>query len=95
MRLLLQLLAGVLALGALTLWLVTGAHRGWTQTTVQKRTMDDVTGIEGITYEHRFVMGLEFLGLAGLGAGLLAGGSFLFHHKQNNQATNIISSVTK
>ena len=95
MRPLLQSVAGVLALGAVTLWLLTGAHRGWTQTTVPKRTVDEVTGIEAVTYEHRFVMGLELLGLAALGAGLLAGGSFFFQHKQNKQTTNIISSVIK
>jgi len=54
-------------------WLAAGAHRGWTQTLVPVKTLDEVTGIEGITYQRRFVPGVDFLAAAVLGAGALAG----------------------
>ena len=78
----LRILALVLALTAAGTWLVTGGNRGWTKTSVPVKTVDEVTGLEGISYERRFVPGLDFLGAAVLGASLLAGGSFLFRNKQ-------------
>ena len=78
----LRILALVLALAAAGTWLATGGNRGWTKTSVPKTTVDEVTGLEGISYVRRFVPGLDFLGAALLGASLLAGGSFLFRNKQ-------------
>jgi len=78
----LRILALVLALAAAGTWLATGGNRGWTKTSVPVKTVDEVTGLEGISYERRFVPGLDFLGTAVLGASLLAGGSFLFRNKQ-------------
>jgi len=74
----LQALAAIVAIGAIATWLVTGAHRGWTKTSVQKMTLDEVTGIESPSYEKRFVAGVDFLGAALLGAGVLGGVSLLF-----------------
>jgi len=71
----------VLILVAGALWLARGAHRGWTQTSVPVKTLDEVTGLQGIDYRPRFVPGLDFLGAALLGAGLLAGASLLFQPK--------------
>jgi hypothetical protein len=48
---------------------------------VPVKKVDDVTGIEGIEYQRRFVPGLDFLGAAALGAGILAGVSCLFRNK--------------
>ncbi len=71
--------AGLLVLlGALGLWLVRGANRGWTKTSVPGKKLDEVTGIEGIEYRPGFVPGVDFVGAAALGAGALAGVSFLF-----------------
>jgi len=81
----LRILALVLALAAAGTWLATGGNRGWTKTSVPVKTVDEITGLEGISYERRFVPGLDFLGAALLGASLLAGGSFLF---RNQQTTN-------
>ncbi len=78
----LRVVALVLALAAAGTWLATGGNRGWTKTSVPKRTVDEVTGLEAVAYEQRFVPGLDFLGAAFLGASLLAGGSFLFRNKQ-------------
>ena len=87
MRRLLQTLAAALALLAGGFWLAAGAHRGWTQTSVPIKTVDDVTGIEGIKYQPRFVPGVDFLGTAVLGAGALAGVSLMFRHKSKTKTT--------
>jgi hypothetical protein len=58
-------------------WLAAGAHRGWTQTSVARKTLDEVTGIEAITYEKRFVPGLDFVGAVLIGTTLLVGASCL------------------
>lgn len=66
-------------------WLALGANRGWTRTTVPVKTIDEVTGIEGIQYRKQFVPGLDLLGGALLAAGGIAGASFLFRNQQTKQ----------
>ena len=87
MKKLLRLLAVVIFVGALITWAATGANRGWTKTSEMVKTMDDVTGIEGITYQKRFAPGLDFLGAGLLGTSVLTGVSFLFR-KKSNQTKN-------
>jgi hypothetical protein len=84
----LQLLAVLVLLAAGTTWLATGASRGWTKTSVMVKTLDPVTGIEGISYEKKFLPGVDFLGAAFGGAALLAGASFFFRKPKINQTTN-------
>jgi len=84
-RRILQIVALAAAAGALAFWALAGANRGWTKTSVARMTVDEVTGIESPTYEERFVPGVDFLGAAGLGAGILAGVSFLFRRKPTMQ----------
>jgi hypothetical protein len=83
----LQTLALLVVLGAAGIWLATGANRGWTKTSVPVKTLDEVTGIEGITYEKKFLPGVDFLGVAFGGAAMLAGASLLFR-KPKNKSTN-------
>jgi len=71
-----------LAIAALLTWFWTGANRGWTKTSVPKKTVDEVTGIVGEVYEERFLPGVDFLGATALVCGILFGGSFLFPKKQ-------------
>ncbi len=85
MRKLLQVLALVVALVAAITWLATGANRGWTKTSLPVKTLDEVTGIEGITYQKKFLPGVDFLGAAFGGAALLAGASFFFRKPKTNQ----------
>jgi TRAP-type C4-dicarboxylate transport system permease small subunit len=78
----LRILAVILVLAFAGFWLASGANRGWTKTSVPVKTLDEVTGIEGITYEKKFVPGIDFL-TVGVGATvLLAGVSFLFERNQ-------------
>jgi hypothetical protein len=81
MRRLLQFIALAVVIVAVAVWAATGANRGWTKTSVPKKTLDEVTGIEGITYEKQFLPGVDFLGAALLGAGILTGVSFLFRNR--------------
>ena len=78
----LHVLAALVAIGVVATWLGTGAHRGWTKTSVPKMTLDEVTGIESPTYEKRFVAGVDFLGAGTLAAGALAVLSLLFRKNQ-------------
>ena len=81
----LRILALVVAIGAALAWLALGANRGWTRTSVPVKTVDEVTGIEGIQYRNQFVPGVDLLGGALLGAGLLAGASLFFRNQQTKQ----------
>ena len=72
----LRIIAAVLVVGAIAFWAATGANRGWTKTRVPKKVVDEVTGLEGIQWQDQFVPGVDFLGAAMLGAGVLAGISF-------------------
>jgi hypothetical protein len=78
----LRISALVLVTAAALSWLSLGANRGWTRTSVAVKTVDEVTGIEGIQYQNHFVPGLDLLGCALLGAVALAGASFFFDNQQ-------------
>ena len=83
MRITLQVVALGLALGVVATWAVLGANRGWTKDKREVRQLDEVTGIEGITYVDTFLPGVDFLGAGVLAAAALAGGSFLFRKPKN------------
>ena len=69
----LRIIALVLVVGAIAFWAAAGANRGWTKTRVPKKVVDEVTGLEGVQWQDKFVPGVDFLGAALLGAGILAG----------------------
>jgi hypothetical protein len=81
MRKFLRIAALVVLLGGLGFWAAKGANTGWTKNRVEVKKVDEVTGIEAINYEERFIPGVEFLGGVVAGAGALAGLSFLFGRK--------------
>jgi hypothetical protein len=82
MRPTLRLLALLVLAGTVTWWATTGAHRGWSKNTVEVRTLDEITGIEKITYDDRLVPGVDTLALGGAAAVVLAGLSFVFGRKR-------------
>jgi hypothetical protein len=88
MKKFLEALALFVALAAVVTWLVTGANRGWTKTSVAVKTLDPVTEIEGITYQKKFLPGVDFLGGAAAVAAVFAGASFFFRKKKQTQTTN-------
>ena len=69
----LRIIALALVVGAFAFWTAAGANRGWTKTRVPKKIADAVTGLEGIQWQDKFVPGVDFLGAALLGAGVLTG----------------------
>ena len=74
---------GFIALATLTVWLATGAHRGWTKTSVMITEIEPVTGQENNFQRKQFVMGIELL-TAGIAlAGLLTAAAFLVKSKPN------------
>lgn len=77
----LRILAMILMLGAIAYWMATGANHGWTKTHVPIKVVDQVTGLEGIQWQDKFVPGVDFLAAALLGAVVLAGVSFLVRTK--------------
>jgi hypothetical protein len=81
-KIVLRAIAAILILAAAGMWVAAGANRGWTKTSVPVRRTDEVTGITVDDYQKRFVPGIDFLGAALLGSGILAGASFLFRKKQ-------------
>lgn len=77
----LRLLAIALAATSLSLWIVTGANRGWTRTSEQVKTLDEVTGLEAVSYQKRFVPGLDFLGALLAGSVALGAASIFVRGK--------------
>lgn len=69
-RLIFRLLAAFCVIFSVIYWANKGAHTGWSMNRVPIEQVDEITGIEYITYEDRFVPGLEWLG-GGIGLGAL------------------------
>lgn len=87
MKRILKRLALLVLFAAVATWLATGASLGWTKTSVAVKTLDPVTGIDGITYQQKFLPGVDFLGGGVIVAGLLAGASLFFRKPKNHQTT--------
>ncbi len=77
MRTALRLIALFIALMTLALWFFGGPNTGWTRTNEMVKAVDPVTGLEAITWETRFLPGLDFLGAGLFGATVLCGASLL------------------
>jgi hypothetical protein len=82
MRTGLRVAALTVALVGAALWFFGGPNLGWTKTSVPEKFIDPVTEQEGQRWEKRFVPGVDFLGATLTGAGILAGGSFLFRKRR-------------
>lgn len=87
MRKALRGLALGLAVIAVAGWLVTGANRGWTKTSVTRWQKDPVTEIEGPVIEKRFVPGVDLLAV-GLGTALALYLASFFASKSGKRSNN-------
>lgn len=76
-RILLRGAGVLLALFVFCFWAAKGYHRGWTQNQVPVKQVDPITEIEFVTYEKRFVPGLDYLGGGVFVGCLLFGVTFL------------------
>ena len=83
----LRISAALVIVLALGMWLATGANPGWTKTSVPVKTLDPVTGIEGISYESKFLPGVDFLGAAFAASALLAGASLFIRKPKTKHTT--------
>lgn len=79
---LLRIAAAILIAAAVLVWLSAGANPGWSKTSVPVKLLDEITGIEGITYERRFVPGVDFIAGACLLSAVLTGISFFAPRKR-------------
>lgn len=87
MRTGLRVAAAGLFLATVGFWAAKGAHTGWSMNQVPVKQTDEITGIEFVTYEKRFVPGVEFLGGgAGFATGLFVV-SLLFKRKTTNPSS--------
>lgn len=80
----LRLLALVLVLGTVSFWAAKGAHRGWSQDRVPVKQVDEITGLEHVTYEDRYVPGVDFLGGGLCISALVLVVSFFVRQKSNS-----------
>jgi hypothetical protein len=64
-------LAALLLVVTVATWWATGAHFGWSKNRIETRTVDEITGIEQITWQDQFIAGVDTLLLGGLVAGAL------------------------
>ena len=84
MRTILRLAALFSSLVTLVIWLFGGPNIGWTKTSVMVKTVDPVTDQDIITWEKRFLPGVDFLGAGLLAGASLFGISFLFRRKTSS-----------
>lgn len=63
-------LALAILAGSVIFWIAKGSHRGWSQDRVPIPQLDEITGIEYVTYEERFVPGIDWLA-GGIGAAVV------------------------
>ena len=76
-RVLLRGLGAFLVLFVICVWAAKGYNRGWTKNQVPVKQVDPVTELEFVTYEKRFVPGLDYLGGGVLLGVLIFGATFL------------------
>ncbi|KXU37092.1 hypothetical protein AXK12_02300 [Cephaloticoccus capnophilus] len=81
---LLRLLSAFCLVFGIVYWSGKGAHTGWSMNRVPVTQVDEITGIEFITYEDRFVPGIEWLGGAVGLAAVAFGLSFFFRTKKTH-----------
>ena len=84
----LRIAALVFFMAAVLYWAVQGANRGWTKTSVPVRTVDEVTGNEGIQYQDRFLPGVDFLLASLLISSFLAGASLFLRNPKSSHSTS-------
>lgn len=76
-RILLRGLGAFVALFVICVWAAKGYNRGWTKHHLEVKQIDPVTELEFVTYEKRFLPGLDYLA-GGIFVGVvLFGATFL------------------
>ncbi len=76
-RTLLRFTAVAALLATVGTWVATGAHLGWTQTTITTLQHDEITGIDYPVHRSGFVAGIEVLAVGAATAATFAAASYL------------------
>lgn len=76
-RVLLRGAGALLALGVVCVWAAKGANRGWTKNQIPVSRIDPITEIPFVTYEKRFVPGVDYLAGGVLVGAAVFGATFL------------------
>ncbi len=79
----LRITAAVALLATLGLWVSTGAHTGWTQTSKVTVQHDEITGIDFPVREKTFVAGVEVIAAGAAVAAALAAASVFTNRRRN------------
>lgn len=85
MKSMLRILAGGVAGLTLAVWLVTGAHTGWTKTSKVTIKTDPVTELDYPESEPAFIAGVEVVGAGMMLALLLACGSLFCRNQPQHK----------
>jgi hypothetical protein len=78
----LRVLGAVIVITTISWWIAAGRNTGWTKDQVGVTKTDEITGIEYVEYQKRFVPGAEFAA-AGTGLGLALIAATLFSRRKS------------
>lgn len=77
----------LILLAAPAYWLAKGSHTGWTQTSVTRMEVDPITELEFPVVEDRFLPGVDFLAVAVVAGGAMAGVGLFFGRRRSPSST--------
>ena len=81
MKMSLRLASFFVALVTVVIWLFGGPNLAWTRTSEMVKSRDPVTDQEVVSWEKRFLPGVDFLAGGLMVSAALAGASFLFRKR--------------
>jgi hypothetical protein len=81
----------ILATASVLFWAATGAHRGWTKTSVPIPKKDPVTDQDYVEWQKKFVPGVELLA-TGLGMAAALFGLSFWKFKNRNESVGLNKS---
>ncbi len=85
-RVLLRFLGIIIALGVFSHWYAAGKNTGWTKDRIAETQVDEITGIEYVTYKDHFLPGVEILA-GGVAFGLLLSAATFIRLKPKSNTT--------
>ena len=83
----LQVAGVAVAVVAAALWFFSGPNLGWTRTTQERVTLDEVTGLENREHVPSFLPGVDFFVAGAVLGGLIAAVSLFFKRDKSGTAT--------
>ncbi|MFH1496924.1 MAG: hypothetical protein ABII82_03770 [Verrucomicrobiota bacterium] len=84
-RILLRFFGIIVVLAVFSHWYAAGQNTGWTKNRIAETQVDEITGIEYVTYKDHFMPGVELLS-AGITFGLLLSAATFIRLKPKSKA---------